>query len=376
MFTLCPKCALTLVVTAADLRIAQGYVRCGRCLNVFNALSRLSEERPTAPPEPPPDTTAAAPPEDAPATEETFAPAEEAPEPSSTIDETGEIDIELDASVFVTSVRPPTTPQMVAEPEAQPEEPAPAGTPPPAATGAGIPRTDTLSRAAPATPDASAPAPAASPPSASPPSASASSASPQAASASAAPAPAGPAPLRPTPVTPPPVTTAPLTPAPVTPAPATTAPVTTAPLTPAPIAPSSVAIASETPAPAAQQTREPDRLESAGSAAPPADTREATQTNSSQQSAESVFELRTRRPRVELAWRIGAVVLAIGLLLQIVNHYRDALAANSALRGPLSTVYAALGVKLAPRWDIHAYDVRQLGASIAGAAADHSMCAH
>src|SRR6185437_8007453 len=165
---------------------------------------------------------------------------------------------------------------------------------------------------------------AASPPSASPPSASASSASPQAASASAAPAPAGPAPLRPTPVTPPPVTTA-------------------------PVAPSSVAIASETPAPAAQQTREPDRLESAGSAAPPADTREATQTNSSQQSAESVFELRTRRPRVELAWRIGAVVLAIGLLLQIVNHYRDALAANSALRGPLSTVYAALGVKLAPR---------------------------
>ncbi len=45
MFTVCPKCALTLVVTATDLRVAQGYVRCGRCSNVFNALARLSEDR-------------------------------------------------------------------------------------------------------------------------------------------------------------------------------------------------------------------------------------------------------------------------------------------------------------------------------------------
>src|SRR5579871_1327785 len=59
MFTVCPKCALTLVVTAADLRVAQGYVRCGRCSNVFNALSRLSEDRqagaqPQASPQPSP----------------------------------------------------------------------------------------------------------------------------------------------------------------------------------------------------------------------------------------------------------------------------------------------------------------------------------
>ena len=47
MFTVCPKCALTLVVTAADLRVAQGYVRCGRCSSVFNALARLAEERQT-----------------------------------------------------------------------------------------------------------------------------------------------------------------------------------------------------------------------------------------------------------------------------------------------------------------------------------------
>jgi predicted Zn finger-like uncharacterized protein len=45
MFTVCPKCALTLTVTAADLRIAQGFVRCGQCTNVFNALLVLSDER-------------------------------------------------------------------------------------------------------------------------------------------------------------------------------------------------------------------------------------------------------------------------------------------------------------------------------------------
>ncbi len=44
MFTVCPKCALTLAVTTSDLRIGQGYVRCGRCSNVFNALLTLSDE--------------------------------------------------------------------------------------------------------------------------------------------------------------------------------------------------------------------------------------------------------------------------------------------------------------------------------------------
>src|SRR5580693_8549861 len=49
MFTVCPKCALTLTVTAADLRVAQGFVRCGQCTNVFNALLGLSDERQPAP---------------------------------------------------------------------------------------------------------------------------------------------------------------------------------------------------------------------------------------------------------------------------------------------------------------------------------------
>lgn len=44
MFTVCSKCNLRLTVTAQDLRAAQGYVRCGRCHNVFNALAALADD--------------------------------------------------------------------------------------------------------------------------------------------------------------------------------------------------------------------------------------------------------------------------------------------------------------------------------------------
>lgn len=69
MFTVCPKCALTLTVTAADLRIAQGFVRCGQCTNVFNALLGLSDERQPALPAPEEETPepAALPPDSPPA---------------------------------------------------------------------------------------------------------------------------------------------------------------------------------------------------------------------------------------------------------------------------------------------------------------------
>jgi predicted Zn finger-like uncharacterized protein len=44
MFTTCPNCKLHLAVTAVDLRVGQGYVRCGRCDRVFNALLSLGED--------------------------------------------------------------------------------------------------------------------------------------------------------------------------------------------------------------------------------------------------------------------------------------------------------------------------------------------
>ncbi len=130
------------------------------------------------------------------------------------------------------------------------------------------------------------------------------------------------------------------------------------------------------PAPAATAVTEPGAQPTWAALLPanpeplsPAEAPEAQQTNTPQEPPESAFELETRRPRAGLAWTLGTGALTIALALQIVNHYRDALAANPSLTGPLSAVYSALGVKLAPRWNIHAYDVRQLGASVAGAAA-------
>ncbi len=58
MITVCPKCTLTLAVTAADLRTGQGHVRCGHCGSVFNALIALTdgstdELPPSSPPQMP-----------------------------------------------------------------------------------------------------------------------------------------------------------------------------------------------------------------------------------------------------------------------------------------------------------------------------------
>jgi hypothetical protein len=63
------------------------------------------------------------------------------------------------------------------------------------------------------------------------------------------------------------------------------------------------------------------------------------------------------------AWHLGAALAAVLLLAQVLNHYRDDLAASARFNRPLTALYGSLGVQLFPRWDLHAYDVRQLGAS-------------
>jgi len=64
-------------------------------------------------------------------------------------------------------------------------------------------------------------------------------------------------------------------------------------------------------------------------------------------------------------WIAGSVLLSLVLFVQIVHHYRNELAANSSLNGPLTSIYRALGMSLVPRWNLGAYEVRQLGASTA-----------
>ncbi len=84
--------------------------------------------------------------------------------------------------------------------------------------------------------------------------------------------------------------------------------------------------------------------------------------------AAAPVELEPPRVRALLSsmtlWSAGAGALVILLVAQIVNHYRNDLAATAQFNSPITALYKALGIQLTPRWDVHAYDVRQLGASV------------
>ena len=354
MFTVCPKCALTLVVSAEDLRVAQGYVRCGRCSSVFNALARLTEEgqiaaesfeteapAPAASPTPPPAPPDASPqsvtdedaiPEDAlefdPTTTDvasvfvepppnplwtaatgTFkamvaanqeaAPAQQpdsrSEEAAPAQDSDSQVDVELDAellaSILHIDLPEPPAPRETPPPAArQAPPPAPRETPPPAARQAAPPAP--RETPPPAARQAAPPAPRETPP-------------PAAAQEAPRPAARG---------TPPP-----------------------GPAPEAPVRARSVA----------SQARAPRRM------------RLGEDLSASTGAARLLPHL----------WHAGSGLAVLLLLAQIVNHYRDELAATTRFHRPITALYASLGVRLAPHWDLRAYEVHQLGASVEPASA-------
>ena len=323
MFTVCPKCALTLVVTAADLRVAQGYVRCGRCSSVFNALARLSE-RQAAEADPAAGTAAAPAP---------------APTPS-------------------------------AQPPAPPEEPD-AGEPAAAGTLEALPDEAVIPEAAlefnPDTTDLNAVFVAAPP-------------NPQWAAATgsfralvaASPELA----TDPDPSVDVEIDTAFLAsmldseaPAPDTQAAAPTVPPSaarraagsdTAALAPEPVRVARVPEAGTSGAPAPgtprlrslteqEAIREAEALASDDHTLPAADDEPA-----------APHRLAHFLPYL---WPAGTALAALLLVAQVVNHYRDELAASARFNHALTALYGSLGIRLFPHWDLRAYDVRQLGAS-------------
>ena len=333
MFTVCPKCALTLVVTAEDLRVAQGYVRCGRCSSVFNALARLAEEQqaPEASVEPAPRSPAASPPREqtpphspppasrAPAQ----APAANAPPPSVTDEDAIPEDaLEFNpaktdvSSVFV---EPPPNPQWTA------------------ATG-------TFKAMIAANQEAAQPSPPASP-------------APSQASEANAPPPS---------VTDDSQIDVEIDPellasilhieTPVPPAPTAAPPPVTPPVPP-------TAAASSAPQPAPRQAAPPARPAPEATVSAhraPSQPRAPRKTRS----AAYVDERAGMARLLPHLWRAGAAVALLVLLAQIVNHYRDQLAATARFHRPITELYASLGVPLVPHWDLRAYEVRQLGASV------------
>jgi predicted Zn finger-like uncharacterized protein len=321
MFTVCPKCALTLVVTAADLKVGQGYVRCGRCSNVFNALVAITEERHAAASAlaaqtPPP-----------------------APEPQA------EIEIELE-------------PEPTREPEAQPEPETEAET--------GTASEDVPDEALEFNPDATdlnavfveprpgphdvasgtfetivlAP-------------------DERAAQSGEKPAPAREASMldalsgrdaandR-------------------------SADTPQAANDPALPAGDDVATGSGFDRSRIEAPRPRARAPAARDAARPSVAEEievwraehAPETEAKADIGEAGTDLapqRSRRPLV--LWSAGVLAFALLLAIQLVHHNRRDLALDPRLRAPLARVYDAFGLTLVPRWDLARYDVRQLGAS-------------
>jgi predicted Zn finger-like uncharacterized protein len=66
-------------------------------------------------------------------------------------------------------------------------------------------------------------------------------------------------------------------------------------------------------------------------------------------------------PTMRLAWGAAAAVLALALLGQMIHENRAWLAAHGPLRGPLQSVYGAIGVKVQAPVNLSAYQLRQWG---------------
>ena len=254
MFTVCPKCGLMLVVTAADLRAAQGHVRCGRCRSVFNALESLAE--------PPPQDGAAA---------DRSAAAAPPPEPAAvaeTVQESPPGDFEW--------IEPEREPQWTPEPEA--------------GLHAHPPALETQTR-------------------------------------------------------------------------------------PEPLAPQREEEVEEKDAvrPAPQHRDEGTVLQAPQPpVAPPdepltADGPHEAAAGASPLTEEPPHEFQLETPQRHTgAWFAGALVLLLVLAGQAVNHYRGVLATMPSVGAKLLAVYGALGIPVVPLWNVHAYQARQLGATVSG----------
>jgi predicted Zn finger-like uncharacterized protein len=396
MFTVCPKCALTLVVTAADLRVAQGYVRCGRCSNVFNAIVGLTEGGGLHPPGGPAGGQAGFQSNPAPPSTATTSIIRKAPSisdddpPHDLINDTGENEAiyaepEPDLHEMTVDDVLAEAAKQTAKAAPPPKTPAPAPPEPERFTDTIPP--DTSLEFNPAATDVS--------------------------QVFIEAAPAKKIDLRGTGT----FETIKLKPEP--PAPQAAAPPPPAARRQAPPPPprdpedmqledelrllaarldatgkqpvlktepasKPVAAKNERPAavpkpgPAGQEARaaysgspynSADALSNIKRKTPASGARRGSAQPEAQAvdeviAAEAAEELTPRRmPRGRrLAWIAGSIALGLGLAAQAIHHNRHDLATNPKLNRPLTRFYAAIGVPLVPRWNLALYDVRQLGA--------------
>ena len=114
LVTRCPACGTTFKVVRDQLRISDGWVRCGRCSEVFDATLALQETSDPAPesraPAPPIETPASAPSPTMPKQEEVAPPSEDS---GHDVDETDFLDDEHETEP------PPAEPQIAEPPVAE-----------------------------------------------------------------------------------------------------------------------------------------------------------------------------------------------------------------------------------------------------------------
>lgn len=60
-------------------------------------------------------------------------------------------------------------------------------------------------------------------------------------------------------------------------------------------------------------------------------------------------------------WPTLATVMALALIAQIINHYRQDLARRADVGPHLTRIYTVLGLPLEPRWELSAYALKQWG---------------
>jgi predicted Zn finger-like uncharacterized protein len=288
MFTVCPKCALTLVVTAGDLKIGQGYVRCGRCSNVFNALVGLSDERQTGLMAQPAAGTAPPSGELSPPLAELQLDAPQDSDSESVPDSALEFNDSTDVGEVFIEARPGphdvasgTFETIVLEADDLPDD------------------------ASHAANDADA-------------------AEMQAANDA--------------------------------------------------IADGEAALEVTEPAQAAESSSGFDRARIERPRMRRDNVDVASESAAVEAFADDLTRAGTGRSRGRvIAWAAAGVVLLVLFAAQLVHHYRHDLAVDGRFREPLANLYGVLGISLTPRWDLGAYDVRQLGASAGGAGATLSV---
>ncbi len=278
MFTVCPKCALTLVVTAADLRTGQGYVRCGRCASVFNALVGLHDDSLPADTSPPTDRRAATPSAPPPPLMMEVPPAPPSGSDVNARDEGVEIDLGIDSTpdTMEFALGSADLAEIFVAPEIV-EGDATSGTFESIVLEGGLPDEELAAADAELEQIARA--------------------------------------------------------------------------------------AGETVADPGSATMQTEALQLETrppfTVVPPSDLRDAIRPRAEDIDAYEEADARARDSRW---YGFAAAALGVLLLVQIVHRNRNELALNPLLNGPLSTLYSALGMPLAPRWEPAALDVRQLGA--------------